>query len=41
MACWCAPAFEFEHFTLGDRAVLAEAYPEAADDIAALTREEP
>ncbi len=39
VACWCAPAFEPEHFLLGDRAALVAAYPEAADDIAVLTRE--
>jgi predicted cupin superfamily sugar epimerase len=41
IACWCAPAFELEYFTLGDRTALVGAYPDAADDIAALTRQAP
>jgi len=39
-SCWCAPAFEGHHFTLGDRATLTAAYPDRADLIAALTRQE-
>ncbi len=40
VACWCAPAFEDGHFALGDRAALTAAYPDSADEIATLTREE-
>ncbi len=39
VACWCSPAFEDEHFTLGARAELAAAYPAFAADIATLIRE--
>lgn len=38
IACWCAPAFEWEHFTLGDRTQLTTAYPHAAARIEELTR---
>lgn len=38
IACWCAPAFEWEHFTLGARAELSAAYPSASDRIEELTR---
>ena len=38
VACWCSPAFEWEHFTLGDRAELTTAYPNAAARIEELTR---
>ncbi len=37
-ACWCAPAFEDHHFTLGERASLLATYPEHAIEITALTR---
>jgi len=39
-ACWCAPAFEDDHFTLGDRASLLAAYPEHAEEITTLTRQD-
>jgi predicted cupin superfamily sugar epimerase len=38
IACWCAPAFEWEHFTLGMRAALTERYADAAARIEELTR---
>lgn len=38
IACWCSPAFEWEHFTLGDRAQLTAAYPQSAARIKELTR---
>ena len=38
IACWCAPAFEWEHFTLGVRAELSAAYPSASQRIEELTR---
>ncbi|NHI19456.1 cupin domain-containing protein [Phycicoccus endophyticus] len=41
VSCWCAPAFRPEHFELGERAALAEEYPQFATEIAALTRDEP
>lgn len=40
LACWCAPAFEPQHFVLGDRAGLTAAYPGFAGEVAALTREQ-
>ncbi|SHK13906.1 hypothetical protein SAMN05443637_10332 [Pseudonocardia thermophila] len=36
-----APPFEWEMFTLGERAALQRRYPQAAADIAALTRVSP
>lgn len=38
LSCWCSPAFRPQHFTLGDRAALTEAFPGYAAEIAALTR---
>ncbi|MFV0464076.1 MAG: cupin domain-containing protein [Nostocoides sp.] len=37
-ACWCAPAFTPDCFTLGDRARLCEDFPAYADHITMLTR---
>ena len=38
IACWCAPAFEWHHFTLGTREELLSAYPSASARIEELTR---
>ena len=40
-SCWCAPAFEPEHFELGERSALLGAYPGHAAEITALTRTHP
>jgi predicted cupin superfamily sugar epimerase len=40
LACWCAPAFRDEHFTLGEREALVTAYPDFADEVTLLTRED-
>lgn len=37
VSCWCAPAFEFEAFTLGSRTELLASYPQHADLIQAFT----
>jgi predicted cupin superfamily sugar epimerase len=41
VACWCAPQFTEEHFSLGERGYLLEHFPEFCDDILALTRRMP
>lgn len=38
LTCWCAPAFTWEAFTLGDRASLQREYPEWSREIEILTR---
>lgn len=38
MSCWCSPAFRPQHFELGARGPLSEAFPGYAAEIAALTR---
>ncbi|HPB73542.1 MAG TPA: cupin domain-containing protein [Phycicoccus sp.] len=38
LACWCAPAFEEHHFTLGDGDALTREYPEYAAEIRLLSR---
>lgn len=38
MSCWCSPAFRPQHFELGAREPLSEAFPGYAAEIAALTR---
>lgn len=38
ISCWCAPAFEYELFELGNRDELCALYPEVADLITELTR---
>lgn len=38
VSCWCAPAFEWHHFTLGDRDALTATHPAVADEIERLTR---
>jgi len=38
VACWCSPAFEDRHFTLGRRTELRTAYPRHARRIEELTR---
>lgn len=38
VACWCSPAFVWEHFTLGERAALERDYPRWRAEITALTR---
>ena len=40
-SCWCAPAFEPEHFELGGRDALLAAYPDHAEVVMSLTREQP
>ena len=40
-SCWCAPAFEPEHFELGARDALTAAHPDRAAEITALTRDQP
>eukprot|EP00933_Yihiella_yeosuensis_P032471 TRINITY_DN26063_c0_g1_i4.p1 TRINITY_DN26063_c0_g1~~TRINITY_DN26063_c0_g1_i4.p1 ORF type:complete len:169 (+),score=33.55 TRINITY_DN26063_c0_g1_i4:88-594(+) len=37
VGCTCGPAFEFEHFELGQRKELLEAYPDAKEEIERLT----
>lgn len=39
VSCWCGPAYEQQHFTLGERAPLTRGFPEYAAEIAALTRQ--
>ena len=41
LSCWCAPAFRPEHFELGEREALTAEYPQFAEEIATLTRDEP
>lgn len=41
VSCVLAPEFAWEDFELGERAALAERYPQAAGDIGALTRVTP
>jgi predicted cupin superfamily sugar epimerase len=41
LSCWCSPAFRPEHFELGRREELVEAYPSYATEIEALTRDVP
>ncbi|CAE8599180.1 unnamed protein product [Polarella glacialis] len=36
VGCTCGPAFEFEHFELGRRSLLLDAFPDASDDITRL-----
>lgn len=38
VTCWCAPAFEEEHFELGNRATLLIDFPEFASEIERFTR---
>ncbi len=38
LTCWCAPAFTWEGFTLGDRCALQRDYPDWAREIEVLTR---
>ena len=39
LSAWCSPAYRPQHFELGQRAPLIEAYPRWTDEITALTRE--
>jgi len=38
VSCWCSPAFEWEHFSLGERDALTAQYPEFSTRIKELTR---